>query len=107
MSIAKRSPWFCQDCRIEMKYVEHDDFYKCPKCGAELWPADTCKPSGEIEIMMQEFARSHKLNECLPAGEAKLGGGSKSKVGKNEKMKKKTLSQINQGLNGKCSSFDN
>lgn len=81
-----------------------DDFYKCPICGFEGWPGDIITATDEISSLMQDMAPTHKPNEYLPAGEAKLGGGSKSSRGKNEKMKKKSLSQINQDLNGKYES---
>jgi hypothetical protein len=96
-------------CHVMMEYKKPpDDFYKCPICGFEGWPGDTITPTDdEVSKLMREMAPTHKPKECLPAGGPILKGGSKSKVGKNEKMSKKTLSQINQGLNGKCSSFDN
>jgi hypothetical protein len=97
------------------------DHFTCPECKAELHVNSTGDDTfvrnfrrgvvvkgerDEISELMADRAITHVPRVGMPAGEALLGGGSKSKAGKSEKMKKKTLSQINQGLNGKCSSFD-
>jgi len=95
-----RNPWFCQDCRdVLMEYNKKGDFYRCPKCGAELWPADTHAPTGEIEELMSELAATHRQTECKPAGPPAKGSGSKSK-GRSRKtdMKKKSLATLNMAL---------
>jgi hypothetical protein len=77
-----------------MDYIEIDDIYRCPECGAEVWPKDTHVPTDEIEKLMFDKRRNHKPKECLPAGEAVPGGGSSNHV-KKPKSKKLSLYQLN------------
>ena len=94
----KREPWICQDCRVMMQYIEGDDMYRCPVCGAELWPGDTVTvpPNDEIGQLMAGMAKSHEPRECLPAGDAAIGGGGASNSGRNTDggKKKKTPQQL-------------
>lgn len=99
--------WFCQECLVKMDYKIKDGFFKCPECMTEVWPPSGYKLDDEILDLMIDKQRNHIPKECKPAGEALLGSGSSSKSrSKKAEMKKKTLSQINAGLNGKCQSFD-
>ena len=104
----KRGLWFCQDCRVPMKYNEQDDFYKCPKCGIEVWYPIESKSQDEVVQMMQEKYKSNlPPKDYLPAGEAAKGGGGSSNGKSNSSaMKKKSLSQINAGLAGGSGLFE-
>lgn len=94
----ERKPWFCQDCRVQMEYNEKKDFYKCPQCGIEVWP-DSEDDTNEITSLMRDMLRTHKPKECLPAGEAAKGGGSRSKSrSRKSEMKKKSLATLNMAL---------
>lgn len=35
-----RKSWFCQECRVEMKWNEEFHYYKCPECDVEVWVPD-------------------------------------------------------------------
>ena len=91
----KRKPWFCQECRIIMAYNDKDDYYKCSQCGCEVWPADTYKPVDEIEELMASTPPHLNTKEVLPIYWEVTGASSKSKGGKNEKMKKDPVSKLN------------
>jgi len=93
-----RKPWFCQECRVLMKYNDQDDYHKCPQCKTEVWPEDTYKPTDEIGELMSDMARTHRQTEVLPAGPVKLGGGSKSNSVKKPKNTKSSLSKLNDAL---------
>ena len=95
----QRKPWFCQDCRVLMDYIEIDDIYRCPKCAVEVWPSDTHVPTDEVEKLMFDNRRNHQPKECLPAGEALLGiSGKSGNALKKPKSKKLTLNQLNAKL---------
>ncbi|MBP1764158.1 MAG: hypothetical protein H6Q65_1216 [Firmicutes bacterium] len=90
-----RKPWFCQECRVVMKYDEKYDFHKCPECGFEAWPPDKVQPVDEITSLMKDKAKAHKPREVPPAGEAMLGGGGSKNSVKKPKSKKLSLHQLN------------
>jgi len=92
-----RKPWFCQECRVVMEYIEKFDYHKCPECGTEVWPADQINTVDEITELMADRALAHKPREIPPAGEALLGGGSKNRV-KKDKNKKDSLAKVNDKL---------
>lgn len=104
----KRKAWFCQDCRVMMHYDPKRDFYKCPECGVEVWP-ETKADQGEIASLMREkYQANLPAKDPIPAGEPAPGGGGSKNKGRSRKgdMQKKTLAQINSGLNGKCAAFN-
>jgi len=92
-----RKPWFCQECRVVMKYDEKFDYHKCPVCGYEAWPPDKVQEVDEITSLMKDRAIAHKPKEVPPAGPPMLGGGSKNRV-KKEKSKKDSLAKVNEKL---------
>jgi hypothetical protein len=94
----------------EMLYDKQSRYYVCPKCKATVVPKEqNDKYVDDIIIkLMRDMHKTHLPAACIPAGEAKKGGGGGSSKGRSRKgdMSKKSLSQINTGLNGKCMSFE-
>lgn len=106
-----RKPWFCQDCRVLMKYDQKDDCHKCPECGAALWYPDEprkrttfdklpAKDKKEIAELMEEKQKANEPSRNVPialGGAIVLGGGNKS--GRNKKvLKKDSVATVNRKL---------
>lgn len=109
--VKQRADWFCQDCRVTMIYDTKNDRHVCPNCKAQVWHYNHDDPVVEDEItkLMREKYKSNlpPVNPIPAGGPSKGGGGSKAKGRSNKgAMQKKSLSQINAGLNGRCQSFD-
>lgn len=101
-------PWPCMECRVMMALVD-EDHCKCPVCGTEVWFEFSVQDNSEIAKLMREKYKSNlPPKDPIPAGEAAKGGGGSKSKGRDRKglMQKKSLSQINAGLNGKCQNFD-
>jgi hypothetical protein len=84
-------------CHVMMDYNKKDDFYKCPVCGFEGWPADTAPSESEDEIadLMQESYNRHAQTDVLMGGAIQFSGGSKNgKSNKKQLMKKLPTSEI-------------
>jgi hypothetical protein len=83
-----------------MTYNNKQDYYKCPECGIEVWPElkATNSTNDDITAFMNDMSPTHYSKECIPAGEGKPGGGSRSSKHKSEKTKKKSLATINAQL---------
>lgn len=94
-------PWFCQDCRVVMLYNDKLKCHICPQCKTEVWPPNKADVvHDEMMSLMIDMQKNHKPRECMPmVGGRVKGGGSKSgKRSKSEKMKKDTLSTLNNKL---------
>lgn len=106
----QRQAWFCQDCRVIMLFDIKQDRHICPKCKVQVWHSNEDDPfiNDEIGSLMRDMAVTHKTLEVKPLGGAIVhGGGSKSKGRSRESdMKKKSLAQINAGLNGRAMAFE-
>jgi hypothetical protein len=94
----------------EMLYDKESRCYVCPYCKAYVTlkePNDQYVDDIIIQLM-KDMHKTHLPAACIPAGQAKKGGGGGSSKGRSRKgdMNKKSLSQINTGLNGKCMSFE-
>lgn len=84
----------------EMKYIHAVGYFRCPECGAETWPNPDEPVPDELTQFMQEMAKTHNTTDPLPAGRARQGkGGSGKSRARKPANTKKTLSQINAGLN--------
>ncbi len=103
----KRAAWFCQDCRVMMHYDKQKDFYECPQCGIEVWPKERQQAAkDEVLCLMRDLAPTHRSTEILPAGPPARGSGSKNRArSRKSDSKKKSLAQINRGLNGLSTAF--
>jgi hypothetical protein len=93
----------------EMLYDKESRYYVCPKCKTSTMQKepDDKYVDDIIVRLMRDMRRPHLQTDCLPAGQAKKGGGSSS-AGRSRKgeSQKKSLAQINAGLNGKCMAFE-
>lgn len=83
----------------EMRYVKAG-YFRCPECHAETWPNPDEPAPDELTQFMREMAKTHNTTDPLPAGRARPGkGGSGKSRARKPANTKKTLSQINAGLN--------
>ena len=109
MGRKNRQPWFCQDCRVQMVYINKLDMHFCPKCKVRVYHSnDDDYYEDEIISLMRDLHKTHlPKKDPIPAGHALLGGGGSKSKGRSREgdMKKKTLSQINAGLAGKNVDF--
>lgn len=107
---AQRKSWFCQDCRVTMIYDKKNDRHICPTCKTMVNYHDENDfyLNDEIGSLMRDMAATHRQLEVKPlCGAIVPGGGSKSKGrSRDSDMKKKSLAQINAGLNGKAMAFE-
>lgn len=81
--------WFCQECLVVMEYNKEFNYFKCPKCEAEVWLKDYDKDK-EAKKVAEELS-----DVIIPVN--KKGGGSKGRSRK-QLMKKKTTKQLYEEL---------
>jgi len=77
--------------------------FQCPECKAQTHDNDDGDDSF-IRIFQQQ--QKEYISRSFQPGTHVQGGGDAVGKSSKDKMRKKSLSQINSGLNGKCSSFD-
>lgn len=107
----KRNPRWCEECKCVMVYDKENDRYICPECHGIFLPGQKDDPYIENDVIAALMREKYKSNlpavNPLPAGEALKGaGGGGCKGRKKDGMQKKSLSQINASLVGKCKLFE-
>lgn len=92
----------CPICLMDGNIIicppKDDLFYKCPKCKNEIWPfGDFVKRQRQQDEINTEINNTYR--SCSLPARVKVHGGGDS-VGKSgkDKMKKKSLSQLNFNL---------
>lgn len=90
---------------ITITIPKDDAFFECPVCRCGTWP-----PEDDIDFV-KRFRQQKEVNSpyrscSLPEGVKIQGGGDSVGASGKDKMKKKTLKQINQGLGGKSGLFE-
>lgn len=79
-------------------------FFQCPECPAQSFDNDQ---GDDTFIKLWKQQQKEYISRSFQPGTHVQGGGDAVGKSGKDKMRKKSLSQINSGLNGKCSSFDN
>lgn len=82
----------------EMKYQQRDDFFKCDRCGAELWGKGEQWIDAIVKLKNESIADTY-VSLALQPGEKVMGGGGSTGHAK-KAGKKKSLAQINKELCG-------
>ncbi len=83
--------------------VLNKSFFQCPQCGAQTYDND----NGD-DAFIRNYQQQNKeyISRSFQPGTHIQGGSDPTGKSGKDKMRKKSLSQINSGLNGKCASFD-
>jgi len=81
-----KKAWFCQECRVQMKWDKFG-FFKCPECGVEVWIPER-DPDKEAKEVAEE------LSDVIIPVNRKGGGGSKGRSSKKQLMGKKSTKQL-------------
>lgn len=84
-------------------YIKDNSYFKCGVCGAETHVND----DGDDTFIRNWQQQQMHISRSFQPGTHVQGGSDPTGTSKKGAMKKKSLSQINSGLNGKCSSFNN
>lgn len=85
-----KKSWFCQECLVVMEYNKEFNYFKCPKCEAEVWLKDYDKDKEAKKI-------AEELSDVIIPVNRKGSGASKGRSRK-QLMKKKTTKQLYEEL---------